>query len=35
MGVSVVDPSRDDIDKIIRSLEESLQEIKEAKAKTA
>jgi aspartate aminotransferase-like enzyme len=33
MGISVVDPSRDDVNKIIKSLEEALEEVKESKAK--
>jgi len=31
MGVSVVEPSRGDVDKIISSLGEALQEVKEEK----
>jgi len=35
MGVSVVDPRRGDVEKIITALGESLQEIKDAKAQAA
>jgi hypothetical protein len=35
MGVSVVDPRRGDVEKIIGALGESLREIKDAKAKAA
>jgi len=34
MGISVVDPSREDVDTIISSLGEVLQEIKEEKVST-
>jgi len=33
MGISVVDPSREDVNKVIKSLEEALEEVKETKAK--
>ena len=33
MGISVVDPQRGDINKVIKSLEEALEEVKEAKAR--
>jgi hypothetical protein len=32
MGISVVDPSRGDVNKVIKSLEEALEEVKETKA---
>jgi hypothetical protein len=35
MGVSVVDPRRGDVEKIISALGESLREINDAKAKAA
>jgi alanine-glyoxylate transaminase/serine-glyoxylate transaminase/serine-pyruvate transaminase len=33
MGISVVDPSREDVNKVIKSLEEALEEVKDTKAK--
>jgi len=32
MGISVVDPQRGDINKVVKSLEEALEEVKEEKA---
>lgn len=33
MGISVVDSQREDVNKVIKSLEEALEEVKDAKAK--
>jgi hypothetical protein len=33
MGISAVDPQRGDINKVIISLQEALEEVREAKAK--